>query len=360
MPPPSSRVTLHQIAARAGVHVTSVSLALRGSSKLPLATRERLCALAKEMGYRRDPALDALNAYRNNVRKHVYQATVGWLNNYSKREDLLRIPSFRAYHGGMRERAEELGYSLEEIWLHEPRLTPERLKKRLLARSIPGLILFPQRESSALPPFAWEEFSAVSIGYTVTSPQLHRVTNHQFRSALILLKNLRALGYRRIGVCIAEEYNRRTNLGPCSAYSAYDVTVPPEERVPILIQMRLNDREDIHRWITQHRPQVIISQHFDMWDRCLECGLRVPEDIGLAYFHINKGENLLSGIHQNDHAIGRAALDMLVAMLHRNERGVPEFPQHLLIDGEWQAGQSTRRVGEPAPWFLDEKLEPLT
>lgn len=356
---PSARVTLGQIAARAGVHVTTVSLALRGSGKLPTATRERLCALAEKMGYRRDPALDALNAYRSNVRTHAYQATLAWFNNYANREDLLRVPSFRAYHEGMCARAKELGYSLEEFWLHEPRLTPERLRKRLIARGIPGIILFPQSEPADLPPFHWEDFSVVSIGYTITSPQLHRVTNHQFRSALVLLQSLRALGYRRIGLCLAAEYNRRTNLGPCSAYAAYDATLPPEERVPMLIPTRLDNREEVRQWITRHRPQVVISQHFDMWDRCLECGLKVPEDIGLAYFHINKGESLLSGIHQNDHAIGRAALDMVVAMLHRNEKGAPESPQHLLIDGVWQPGQSTRRFGDPAPWFLDEKLVPL-
>ena len=355
----SSRVTLGQIAARAGVHVTTVSLALRGSGKLPTATRERLCALAAEMGYTRDPALDALNAYRSNVRAHAYQATLAWFNHYAKREELLRVPSFRAYHEGMCARAKELGYTMEEFWLREPRLTSERLKKLLQARGIPGIILFPLEEPADLRPFAWDEFSAVCIGYTATSPQLHRVTNHQFRSALILLKNLRALGYRRIGLCLAEEYNRRTNLGPCSAYSAYDATLPPEERVPMLSPTRLDNREDVRQWIKQHRPQVVISQHFDMWDRCLECGLQVPDDIGLAYFHINKGETLLSGIHQNDRAIGRAALDTVVAMLHRNEKGPPECPQHLLIDGAWQPGQSTRRVGEPAPWFLDEKLVPL-
>lgn len=356
---PSSRVTLGQIAARAGVHVTTVSLALRGSLKLPAATRERLRALADEMGYRPDPALNALNAYRGNVRSHAYQATVAWFNNYPDQQKLLRIPSFRDYHLGMTQRAEELGYSLQEIWMHEPGLTPDRLRKRLQARGISGIIVFPQPEPSALPPFAWEEFSAVSLGYSVTSPQLHRVTNHQFRSALILLRELRALGYRRIGLYLPEEYDRRVNLGPSSAYAAYDRALPDKERVPILVVRYRDDSARIGRWIADNRPEVVISQHFGLWDICLANGLTVPDDIGLAYLHINKGDSLLSGIYQSDRQIGRTALDLLVAMLHRNERGVPAIAQHVLIDGEWIPGKSTRRVGPPAPWFLDKPITPL-
>jgi hypothetical protein len=46
-------------------------------------------------------------------------------------------------------------------------------------------------------------------------------------------------------------------------------------------------------------------------------------------------------------------------MLHRNERGVPAIAQHVLIDGEWIPGKSIRRVGPPAPWFLDKPITPL-
>jgi DNA-binding LacI/PurR family transcriptional regulator len=38
----NDRVTMREVARRAGVHVTTVSLALRNNIKLPLATRERL------------------------------------------------------------------------------------------------------------------------------------------------------------------------------------------------------------------------------------------------------------------------------------------------------------------------------
>lgn len=354
-----SRVTLGHIAARAGVHVTTVSLALRDSPRLPAATRVRIQTLAREMGYEPDPALNALNAYRTAVRAPAFQATLAYFNNYPARHSLLSVPTFRDYHLGALRRAEELGYKLEEIWLHEPHLTPKGIRSRLLAKGIRGILLFPQAQPGALPEFAWDEFSAVAIGYSVTSPQLHRVTNHQFRSALGLIREMRYLGYHRIGLYIPEEYNRRVNLAPTAAYAEYDRSLPEKERVPVLTHRYRNDTFRLLRWIKRYRPQAIVSQDYAMWDKCLSIGLRVPEDIGFAYFHVCKSESLLSGYCQNDEAIGRTAVDFLVAMLHRNERGVPEVAQHVLVDGVWQPSATTRRIGKPAPWFLDQPIVPL-
>ena len=54
--------------------------------------------------------------------------------------------------------------------------------------------------------------------------------------------------------------------------------------------------------------------------------------------------------------IGTAALDVLIAMLHRNERGVLTMAQHILVDGVWLNRNTTRQVGPPTPWFLDEPV----
>ena len=62
------RTTMADIARKAGVHVTTVSLALRNHPRLPASTRERIQALAKELGYVPDPFLRALVTYRGTNR----------------------------------------------------------------------------------------------------------------------------------------------------------------------------------------------------------------------------------------------------------------------------------------------------
>ena len=75
------RVTLADIARKAGVHVTTVSLALRNHPRLPVATRQRLCALADQMGYRPDPAMRALVSYRQKLRPPHSQLTLAYVTN---------------------------------------------------------------------------------------------------------------------------------------------------------------------------------------------------------------------------------------------------------------------------------------
>lgn len=353
-----NRVTLGQIAERAGVHITTVSLALRDSPRLPAKTRERIQALAREMGYAPDPALSSLVAYRNNIQAPAYQATIAWFNNYPERHLFFNIHSFRDYLAGARQRAEELGYKMEEFWLAEPGLTPAALNRRLIARGIRSILVFPLETAGSLPDFPWAGFSSVALGYSLQNPQLHRVTNHHFRSALILLRELRRLGYKRIGYFLPEAYDRRVNLGPSSAYDAYDRSIPAEEKVPILFQRYFKDRSGLAEWIERYRPEVVVTQDLLIWDWFNEHKLRVPEDIGLAFLNVSHGERMLSGISQNDLQIGRAAVDFIVAMMHRNERGIPEVAQHVLLDGAWIPNLTTRKVGPPAPWFLDILLGP--
>ena len=62
---PKRYFTLADIAAKAKVHVTTVSLALRDHPSIPPTTRARIRAVAKQFGYQRDPLLDALNFHRS-------------------------------------------------------------------------------------------------------------------------------------------------------------------------------------------------------------------------------------------------------------------------------------------------------
>jgi DNA-binding LacI/PurR family transcriptional regulator len=350
------RVTLAQIATRAKVHVTTVSLALRDSARLSAATRTRIQNLAREMGYIPDPALSALVAYRGTIQAPSYQSTVAWFNNYPNRQLIHGIHSFRDYLAGAEQRAEELGYKLEEFWQAAPNLSSAALSRNLIARGIRGIMVFPLAAPGSLLDFPWHDFSALALGYSLKQPKLHRVSNHQFNSALILLRELRLLGYRRIGYFIPEDFDLRVNRGPSCAYYTYDRNIPAEERIPLLFQRDFNDATGLAEWIEQYRPEVIVTQDLRLRDWFIARKFRIPEDIGLAYINIDPAEQLLSGMSQNDHQIGRAALDFIVAMMHRNERGIPPVAQNMLLDGEWIPRQTTRKVGPPAPWLVETPL----
>ncbi len=62
------RITIRDIAERAGVHYSTVSLALRNSPRLRPEICARIRAIADELNYLPDPAMAALSAYRNAIR----------------------------------------------------------------------------------------------------------------------------------------------------------------------------------------------------------------------------------------------------------------------------------------------------
>jgi hypothetical protein len=68
-------------------------------------------------------------------------------------------------------------------------------------------------------------------------------------------------------------------------------------------------------------------------NRCSFAIMDVPED-----------DTLTSGINQNNRIIGRTGVDMLIAKMHANERGVPTTPRCTLVDGRWVAGMTAPRI----------------
>ncbi|MET0262585.1 MAG: hypothetical protein ABW223_06790, partial [Rariglobus sp.] len=69
-------------------------------------------------------------------------------------------------------------------------------------------------------------------------------------------------------------------------------------------------------------------------ERCLEwlrAGARVRNVVTLA-----SPRDGLAGIDMRDDLVAAGAVDLVVAQLHRNERGVPAQPTTLLLEGEWR------------------------
>ena len=190
-----------EIAKRAGVHVTTVSLALRNHPSLPEATRERLRKLAESMGYKPDPGLRALMNYRRNLRQRREVQTLAYVTNWDSRWVWKEFPAHVQFFEGASQRAQELGYALEHFWLGEPLLSERRLGDILYARGIAGVVLASQRFDKDGPlDFDWTRFAAVKIDYFPHEPQLHIVTNDQRSILRLATRQVLAAGYKRVGL----------------------------------------------------------------------------------------------------------------------------------------------------------------
>lgn len=334
------RVTIRDIAAKAGVHFTTVGLALRDSARISVATRRKVQNVAKKLGYQPDPMLSALNAYRQTKRRPHFQTAIAWINNWPDRRTLLQNADFFEYHQGARERARELGYEITEFWLREPGMDFSKLRRIFRARNIQGVIMAPQPSPNTEIDFDFAGLSPVSLSYSLKKPSLHVVTNHHFRSIRLLLTHLDQLGFHRIGLAVSRDWDEKVGLSWLGGLLASH-----EVDLRAMDILRLEHRSAtpgiLVDQIKRLKPDVIVS-HRQVYDHLLELKYRIPEDISFANLSVEHHTRHISGIYQNSLQIGRKAVDMVVDMIHRGETGVPDMPAHLLIDSIWNQGSSLR------------------
>lgn len=344
----SPRATQADVARQAGVHRTTVSLALKDHPRIPLATRRRVRAVADQIGYMPDPMLSSLVAYRTRKRPASFHGKLAWLVSSARGFNWRKVPHFCDAYEGALAQARRGGFEFELFDLSSPGLRPGRLADILRARNISGLLLCPQRVPHATLDFPWEKFSAVTFGYGVARPRLHTVSPAHYLAVKRIMDELHRLGYRRIGLALDGAQNELTdghNLG------AYLVGEGAALRAPVVPPLHepYTSIAALGAWIKRHRPDAIISGSYYVLDMLRELDIRVPERLGVACPCIPSPDTALAGIFEDWKCIGEIAVDMLVAMLHRGERGVPARPQRLHVEGPWLAGRTLRRLAPTRP-----------
>ena len=339
------RVTQLDVARRAGVHRATVSMALRNHPNIPPATRDRILKIAAALGYSPDPMLSALAAYRSRQRGPTFHGTLAWLANsafgFDWRDRRVR-PHFTDYFEGARRRAAVYGFGVECFDLHDAQMSPARLAGVLRARGVGGVLLCPQPRPDTSMDFPWAQFSAVTFGYTLMAPRLHTVTAAQYRAMLQTMREVRQLGYRRIGLALHGEHDQRTDHNYLAGFLVEsELAAAPE--VPTLT-VPYEDTGALQHWIREHRPDAIVSGNYRILETLRALGLSVPRDIGVACPVLPSAETTVAGVVENSVHIGEVAVDVLVPMLQRGERGVPPSPHRVHVEGTWLPGATLRDV----------------
>lgn len=343
------RVTVRDIAAKAGVHFTTVSMALRNHPRISVETRQRIKALAKAMGYHPDAMLNALSSYRKRQRRPQFQASIAWINAFPNRDDLFRISMFREFFDGASRRAEEMGFKLEEFWLGEQGLTRSRLRAIFNSRSIRGALiapLGPNRENSKIELMPWDHLAAVSLSLNFAHPKLDTVVASYYHCMQTALRELRKLGYRRIGFLMDRDLDLRCDCNWQAAFWVDYHSHPAEWRLaPLWVSPGPVNEGVFSRWLKKERPEVIVPCSGPVAELVRKMGLSVPKDIGLASHQVDKSDKVFSGMDQRGAEVGATALEYLVDLLNKQAYGVPKIPRQIFIEGRWVRGKTVRKVG---------------
>ena len=338
--------TLRDLARDLGVSRTTVSLALNHHPRIPAQTRERVAAAAARLGYRPDAKVSRLMNYLRLRRRAVTHETIAVINSFPDREPWRTNTHLRTVRESLATRGPEIGFAIEDFWLAEPGMTPARLSGILRARGIEGIVLLAFPTFTPTLDFDWHEFACVALGHSLGAP-LHRVSPHQYRDLNTALRELAALGYERPGLVLNPDVDQRVEHYYVAAYYVAQSRRPARERMePLLFT---GGREQLLRWFEREQPDaLLLAQPPPSKDEVLGWlaaeGIRCPRDVGLALLDLPHAAVTTSGIRQAYGPLAAAAVDLVAGQIMRGERGLPALPQIVKLEGEWRAGDTTRRI----------------
>ena len=334
------QTTMQDLADAAGVSRSTVSRALQNDRRLSEATRKRIKRLAASMGYRPNPLVSTLMTHLRATRTADYSGTLAFITSDLMHEQPGVAPSWKRLFGGARQRAAQFGYKLEEFWLNEPGLTPQRARAILRARGIHGLIIAPAPSPRHHLELDCRDFAVATIGYSVWRPVYHIATNHQTRSMHLALQNLQQRGYKRIGLAMDRLQDERTDLNWSGAFLAFQQDLPHDSQMPILRNTEWNE-SSFGNWIRKVHPDAVISVYASTPEWLRHLNLRIPQDIGFVTLDREAMPDC-AGIDQNSELMAAAAVDLVLGQLQRNERGIPPFPKVVMVEGKWVDGPTVR------------------
>ena len=149
--------TIKDVARVAGVHYSTVSLALRDHPSISERTRDRVRRAAQRVGYERDPVLGALSRFRRPGERSP-APRIAYLVNRSPEMGFHHLPYQQHFLTGARRQAETLGYELDLLFVAEDHHDSASLAAHLRETGTTGVIVGAFEPGFADLALAWENY----------------------------------------------------------------------------------------------------------------------------------------------------------------------------------------------------------
>lgn len=335
----AGRPTMRDIALLAGgVHPSTVSLALRNHPGISEATRKRVCAAARKLGYRPDPLLDAFNTHRLEVLPHKAPPIIAFVADFESKAALEKSPQHGALWAGARSAADLLHCQIELFLVGKNQLSPERLNSILRARGIVSLVIAACRATTPNLAFNWKDYSAVKIESSHLAVPLYTLSSDQRQAARLAFRRLYAAGYRRIGIATFHGCEARQDdlyrAGFFLEQSRSDEATP----TPPLELAHGISPDVISSWIRAHGLEAVVSDWTDLPGTLTRAGWRLPDDLAVALLDLTGDASLVAGIMPDHVRVGAQAVEQVVGLMRINQRGLPPTASCTYVPVSWRDG----------------------
>jgi LacI family transcriptional regulator len=339
-------MSIRRIAQLAGVSPSTVSLALRDSAKLPLATKARIRKLAKQLNYRPHAKLTEAMSQLRLTREAARAGCFGVVSFYPEAKPWQQSLHLRRIYESMTQRAEALGYRLEPVFLRAPGMNYRRIRTVLDARGIQGLLCFGSPDLDEEWPAELDHYAIVTQGLSIKTP-LHRVVSHVYNDMWRVLNRVHQLGYRRPGLVVGRYEELRSAHAYLCVYLGWShLVLGTPSAIPVL-QVDGVEEKPLVSWLGEHQPDVVIFVHHYNTLPEFEAVLRrrrirMPQDLGVAAISQSLTGTSFSGLEENQPLLGAWAVELLVDRVIHRDFGVPAHPRVEMVQREWVDGKTLR------------------
>lgn len=355
---PGKPPTLKQIADQIGCSKNTVSLALRNSTRVSEEMKRKVHKIANELNYLPNARINEAMGYMRSFKKTTIKETLGILVDWpvESKSQLAYNQHLTLIFDSFEQRAAELGYATNYLFLSAPEMSSRRMDRIIRSRGIRGIVIVPMAKGPARLSISFDDIASIQIGRTLWSPRIDTVAGDDAYAVYLAAKVLRRRGYRKIGFFfsrwgLAQSHNR---LEMGALYSQKHIN--EIEKIPIGIsekQKTEKDFLDIEKaqkefipWFQKYRPEAIIcigAVIKPMLESKL--GLRVPEDVGIVqYDWVPKPGLELAGIWHNKNLQAARAVERLITKITHGMFGLPQHPEEVIFPAMWMEGPSVRRL----------------
>lgn len=253
-------VGIAEVARRAGVGLGTASRALNGQAAVRAATREKVLAAARELGYVARPAMAALASMRRQSRGGREGV---WVALLTRDPDLgrERVSHWLAL---LAEPGRAKGYHFEHFDTSEQ---PDAgvFGRKLHQRGFSAVVLAAIHQGKEwFAEFPWERFVAVSMDAAFDVAPIPVIRESQFETVLRVCERVKAKGYRRLGIVIPDPGSGRVeDFRRMQAARGWLEHQSAECRLPVLRTEGATARlpGDTASWLEKHRPEALVALH---------------------------------------------------------------------------------------------------
>jgi LacI family transcriptional regulator len=324
-------VTIHDIAKRAGVSVSTVSRVMNGKPDVRQATQDKVNAAIKELKYRPNTVARGLVLQRSNV--------IGFIAS-----DITN-PNFPGMARGVVARAREYGYSVMIFDTFRDSEVEKEAINLLRSRQVDGIILnFGEVNTDELEKLKKEKFPVVQVYRKTPRSAISTIAIDNVESGYNAVSYLLNLGHRRIGH-ITPGVKTQSGIERLEGYrkALKEREIPFEEELVIQGNNTSDSgRECMEQLLALDNPPTAVFAAHDMmalgaYDAVFSAGLSIPEDISVVGHDNIPVASLvrpkLTTVDTAKGELGKAGIDLLIREIE-NEAPISEekvFSTELLI-----------------------------